>query len=112
MSYFSTGKGYFALSYNLFVNCDLITTRMCFSEDIFKKAGSSMSPSIATIVVGLVMFAASFPTPYLIEKLGRRMIQILSAAGMMIFLVISIDFCVKTFKIYFCKFLFFIFRPS
>ncbi|KAL0267507.1 UNVERIFIED_CONTAM: hypothetical protein PYX00_009759 [Menopon gallinae] len=55
-----------------------------YSESIFQKAGSSLSPSISTIVVGLVMFIASFPTPYLIEKLGRRMVLILSSVGMMI----------------------------
>lgn len=80
----------------IFLMCSLMAIQqfsginvvLFYSEDIFKKAGSSLSPSIATIVVGLVMFAASFPTPYLIEKLGRRIVQILSAAGMMIFLAI------------------------
>ncbi|KAK6640148.1 hypothetical protein RUM44_011834 [Polyplax serrata] len=62
------------------INCVLF-----YSENIFKKAGSSLSPDLATVVVGFVMFLASFPTPYLIEQLGRRMVLILSAIGMTIF---------------------------
>lgn len=55
-----------------------------FSEDIFRKAGSSLSPEVSTILVGVALLAVALPVPYLIEKLGRRPLQLVSTFGMTI----------------------------
>ncbi|EEB15149.1 sugar transporter, putative [Pediculus humanus corporis] len=76
------------------INCVLF-----YSEIIFAKSGSSLSPSLSTIIVGFVMFLTSFPTPYLVERLGRRTVLILSMTGMTLFLILMGGFfCMEYFS--------------
>lgn len=59
-----------------------INVVLFYSQSIFEKAGSSLDPSIATILVGIVQVLASGCTPLIVDRLGRKIILLVSAAGM------------------------------
>lgn len=61
-----------------------------YSTSIFIKAGGSLDAAISTILVGVVSLFAAGLTPLIVEKLGRKIILLFSAAGMTISLVIPI----------------------
>lgn len=52
------------------------------TTEIFKSAGASISPEVATIIIGVIQVVATFISTIVIEKLGRR-ILLLSSAVMM-----------------------------
>ena len=52
------------------------------SQTIFEKAGGSISPEGSTIILGLIMLLASVVTPFVVDRLGRKVLLITSAAGM------------------------------
>lgn len=58
-----------------------INVVLFYMEDIFKAAKSSLSPSVATIIVGSVQVAASAVTPVVVDRLGRRILLIFSGVG-------------------------------
>ncbi|KAG8226601.1 hypothetical protein J437_LFUL007293 [Ladona fulva] len=49
-----------------------------YSEPIFKEAGSGIDPSISSIIVGVVQFVATFVSTLVVDRLGRRVLLILS----------------------------------
>lgn len=55
-----------------------------YSESIFKQAGVDLSPAICSIIVGGVQFASSVTTPFVIDRLGRKMLLQISAVGMIV----------------------------
>lgn len=55
-----------------------------YTATIFKLAGSSLSPNAAAVVVGLVQVFGSWLSTMIIEKAGRRVLIMVSAAGMII----------------------------
>ncbi|XP_055606150.1 facilitated trehalose transporter Tret1-like [Uranotaenia lowii] len=59
-----------------------INVILFYSQTIFAKTGSSMSPAISTILVGIVQVVASAATPLIVDRLGRKPILLVSAAGM------------------------------
>lgn len=59
-----------------------INVVLFYSQSIFEKAGSSMDPAVATILVGIVQVLASCATPLVADRLGRKIILLFSAAGM------------------------------
>lgn len=61
-----------------------INVILFYSQKIFAKTGSSMSPAISTILVGVVQVLASGATPLIVDRLGRKPILLASAAGMCI----------------------------
>ncbi|KAJ8932855.1 hypothetical protein NQ318_017800 [Aromia moschata] len=61
-----------------------ITAVLFYAQSIFKEAGASLEPEICSIIIGVVQFVASFVTPLVVERSGRRFLLLLSAAGMMI----------------------------
>ncbi|KAG5675606.1 hypothetical protein PVAND_005498 [Polypedilum vanderplanki] len=61
-----------------------INVVLFYCQSIFEKAGSSLEPAVATIIVGAVMVFASGCTPLVVERLGRKLILLFSAAGMSI----------------------------
>lgn len=81
-----------------------INVVLFYSQSIFEKAGSSMDPAIATICVGkctnprnpesrfyfsnfqtgIVQVLASCCTPLVVDRLGRKLILLVSAGGMAI----------------------------
>nr|CAD7603037.1 unnamed protein product [Timema genevievae] len=59
-----------------------INAVLFFSQAIFKMSGGTLDPSIATILIGVVMFLASGCTPLLVDRTGRRFLLLTSAVGM------------------------------
>ncbi|XP_046410432.1 facilitated trehalose transporter Tret1-like isoform X1 [Neodiprion fabricii] len=58
-----------------------INVVLFYTGDIFNAAGGNLSSDIATIIVGGVMLAASFITPLVVERLGRKLLLIASSIG-------------------------------
>lgn len=61
-----------------------INVVLFYCQSIFETAGSSLEPAIATIIVGAVMVFSSGLTPIIVDRLGRKVILLFSAAGMVI----------------------------
>ncbi|XP_059045504.1 facilitated trehalose transporter Tret1-2 homolog [Achroia grisella] len=59
-----------------------------YTNNIFQSAGSNIQPVIATIIVGVVQTIATYISSLLIEKAGRRILLLQSAAIMGITLII------------------------
>lgn len=55
-----------------------------YAQTIFKEAGTTLDPEICSIIIGCTQFATSFLTPLVIEKLGRKILLLISAVGMTI----------------------------
>ncbi|XP_039295820.1 facilitated trehalose transporter Tret1-2 homolog [Nilaparvata lugens] len=55
-----------------------------YAESIFKAAGSSMSPSLQTIIVGLIMVVMTWVATLAIDRAGRRPLLLISASIMAI----------------------------
>nr|CAD7581158.1 unnamed protein product [Timema californicum] len=53
-----------------------------YTVDIFKEAGSSMSPYVSTAVLGLVEFLMTLATFAFVDRLGRRTLLLLSSTLM------------------------------
>lgn len=72
-----------------------INAVLFYSTDIFIKAsgesGGGMDPAVSTILVGAVMVIASGITPLVVDRLGRKIILLFSAAGMAISLVSTLN---------------------
>ncbi|KAH8269456.1 hypothetical protein KR018_003388, partial [Drosophila ironensis] len=56
-----------------------INAIMFYSTAIFKDAGSSLEPRFATIVIGVVQVIATILAIFLIEKIGRKILLLVSA---------------------------------
>lgn len=61
-----------------------INVVLFYSQSIFQKTGSSLDSAIASIIVGTVQVLASGCTPLIVDRLGRRIILLISAGGMAI----------------------------
>lgn len=62
-----------------------------FMATIFDQSGSTLSPNISSIIVGIIQIIGALFPPLLVERLGRRMMLFISALGCAIGLsVISI----------------------
>ncbi|CRL00581.1 CLUMA_CG013841, isoform A [Clunio marinus] len=61
-----------------------INAVLFYGQSIFESAGSSMDPAIATITIGIVQVLASCCTPLVVDRLGRKIILLVSSAGMAI----------------------------
>ena len=59
------------------VNCILF-----YTVSIFKESGSDMDPSIASLIVGIVVLGSCLVSTPFIDRAGRRILLIISAAGM------------------------------
>lgn len=67
-----------------------INVVLFYSENIFASAGNSgISSSVETIIVGLVQLGASCVTPLVVDRLGRRILLVISGAGTTLSLVSS-----------------------
>ncbi|XP_023013569.2 facilitated trehalose transporter Tret1 isoform X1 [Leptinotarsa decemlineata] len=67
-----------------------------YLSDIFKASGTSLEPSTASIIVGVVQVIATFVSSMVVDKFGRKILLILSAAVMMISgLTLGIFFTLK-----------------
>ncbi|KAJ8977236.1 hypothetical protein NQ317_003811 [Molorchus minor] len=61
-----------------------INAILFYAQTIFNQAGSTLEPAICSIILGLVMFLTSFITPFVVELLGRKILLVISASGMLI----------------------------
>ncbi|CAH1171159.1 unnamed protein product [Phaedon cochleariae] len=55
---------------------------------IFIAAGSEWKPELSALVVGLVHFVSSFISPFLVDRVGRRLLIIWSCLGMFVALIL------------------------
>lgn len=46
-----------------------------YAETVFKKAGSNMSPTNSSIIMGIVLLVGSLVAISLIERFGRKVIR-------------------------------------
>lgn len=53
-----------------------------YAQDIFSTSGTTLSEEIPPMIIGGVQFASSFVTPILVDRLGRKILLLISAAGM------------------------------
>lgn len=65
-----------------------INAILFYTKTIFEKTGSSLDPAIASIIVCAVQVGASGLTPLIVDRLGRKLMLLVSAAGMCIALVL------------------------
>ncbi|XP_070505112.1 facilitated trehalose transporter Tret1 [Chironomus tepperi] len=86
----SANKKAFIISAGLlaFQQLSGINVVLFYCQSIFETAGSSLKPAIATIIVGIVMVISSACTPLIVDRLGRKVILLFSAAGMTIALAL------------------------
>jgi MFS family permease len=67
-----------------------------YTVDIFNSAGSSLSPSICTIIVGILQLISTYIASFLVDRAGRRILLIISELGMaMSLLILSLHFILK-----------------
>lgn len=52
------------------------------AQTIFEATGSETSSAISSILIGTVQFGSSFVTPIVVDKLGRKLLLIISGFGM------------------------------
>lgn len=55
-----------------------------YTVEIFKSAGTKMDPNLSSIVVGVVLLVSVTISAFLIDRLGRRILLIISDGGMAI----------------------------
>ncbi|KAF2889108.1 hypothetical protein ILUMI_17066 [Ignelater luminosus] len=72
------------LGLTIFQHWSGIVPVLLYSQSIFEQTGSGIPPQFCTMAVGLVQFLASFVTPGLVDKLGRRLMLFMSAMGMFV----------------------------
>jgi facilitated trehalose transporter len=92
-----------ALQYLEVMNgCTSITS---YSETIFREAGSTLSPALSTVIMGVIFLIGSYISATFVDKAGRKVLMIASATGCGINLSIvagysylrHLDFDVSTF---------------
>ncbi|GJQ75921.1 hypothetical protein Trydic_g17981 [Trypoxylus dichotomus] len=55
-----------------------------YTQILFEATGSSIRPDLSAIIIGGVQVIAAFVTPLVVDKLGRRILLLISAAGMLL----------------------------
>nr|XP_003703808.1 PREDICTED: facilitated trehalose transporter Tret1-2 homolog [Megachile rotundata]XP_012141667.1 PREDICTED: facilitated trehalose transporter Tret1-2 homolog [Megachile rotundata]XP_012141668.1 PREDICTED: facilitated trehalose transporter Tret1-2 homolog [Megachile rotundata]XP_012141669.1 PREDICTED: facilitated trehalose transporter Tret1-2 homolog [Megachile rotundata] len=58
-----------------------INVVLFYMDGIFKSAKVALETSLATIIVGVVQVLASCVTPFVVDRLGRRMLLVFSGVG-------------------------------
>ncbi|XP_026754201.1 facilitated trehalose transporter Tret1-like [Galleria mellonella] len=58
-----------------------INVVLFYMTNIFNAAGSDLDPAIATIIIGAVQVGASCVTPFVVDRLGRRILLLISSCG-------------------------------
>lgn len=64
-----------------------INAVLFYSQTIFTSSAGSLGGAESTIIIGVVMLLSSGITPLVVERLGRRLLLLASAVGMIIGLV-------------------------
>ncbi|CAH2096827.1 unnamed protein product [Euphydryas editha] len=58
-----------------------INAVLFYLTDIFNASGTSLDSDIATIIVGAVQVVCSSMTPFVVDRLGRRILMLISSCG-------------------------------
>ncbi|CAH1641406.1 unnamed protein product [Spodoptera littoralis] len=58
-----------------------INAVLFYMTNIFEAANSSLDSAVATIIIGVVQVIASCITPLVVDRLGRRILLLISASG-------------------------------
>ncbi|EFA10058.1 facilitated trehalose transporter Tret1 [Tribolium castaneum] len=59
-----------------------INAILFYTEEIFSAAGANgLRPEISSIIIGLVIFVSSFGTPFVVDRLGRKFLLLVSLLG-------------------------------
>lgn len=53
-----------------------------YANNIFKDAGSTLSPSISAIIIGVIQVVCTYASTLLVDKAGRKILLLISAAVM------------------------------
>ncbi|KAJ8931869.1 hypothetical protein NQ314_015135 [Rhamnusium bicolor] len=61
-----------------------INAVLFYSQSIFQEAHTTLEPAVCSIIIGCVQFGTSFVTPPLVDRLGRKILLVFSAIGMII----------------------------
>ncbi|KAG5860680.1 hypothetical protein JTB14_006689 [Gonioctena quinquepunctata] len=78
-------KGFIvALGLSCFQQLSGLGAILAYTEIIFSAAGTNVSADVAAIIVGVVLFLASFGGPLLVDRKGRKFLLICSASGLII----------------------------
>ncbi|KAJ0170753.1 hypothetical protein K1T71_013525 [Dendrolimus kikuchii] len=72
-----------------YISCALVTFQqfsginavLFYMTTIFNAAGASLDSAIATIIIGTVQVLASLVTPLVVDRLGRRLLLLVSSCG-------------------------------
>lgn len=67
-----------------------------YSFDIFSEAGSSLSSSVCTIIIGMLQLISTYIPSVIVDRAGRRILLILSELGMAVsLLALSLHFTMQ-----------------
>lgn len=58
-----------------------INAVLFYMSNIFEASGAALDSAIATIIIGAVQFGASALTPFMVDRLGRRLLLLISSCG-------------------------------
>jgi len=72
----------------LFQQFSGINAVIFYTSDIFESAGSDLSNSLSTIIVGIVQFIATCSSIFMIDKAGRKILLLVSSSVMCVSLVV------------------------
>lgn len=61
-----------------------ISVVLSYAQPIFKQAGTSLAPEVCSMLVGLVQLISSFLSSALSDRLGRKILLIVSSIGMVL----------------------------
>lgn len=96
----AAGKGLIiAFGLMLFQQLSGVNAIIFYSGSIFEAAGSAMDSNVATIIVGVMQVIAVFVSTLVVDKLGRRLLLIVSISAMCITtLILGVYFHLKIHK--------------
>lgn len=78
-------KGFFvALGLSSFQQLSGLGAILAYTELIFAAAGTNISADMSSIIVGVVLFLASFCGPLIVDRKGRKFLLVSSALGCML----------------------------
>lgn len=85
-----------ALGLMIFQQLSGINAVIFYSGDIFKAAGSTLDPKVATIIVGVVQVVVTYISSTVVDRVGRKVLLLLSASIMGLCLaILGLYFCLK-----------------
>lgn len=75
-----------------FSQCTANFTITCYAAIVFKKIGSSMDPNVASVMLALALIFGSLATGFFCDRLGRKVLNLISFVGSFVGLFIAAAF--------------------